>query len=110
MKILRGDIDGPAAMNEPSALLPSADQEIPVMPPKVRPAHRHPQDRKSMLDRAIRLVEQARRNGTTLDIDVETEKLLHENPNCSMSFAELRADFEIVASGTPSFLASLGER
>ena len=51
-----------------------------------------------MLDRAIGLVERARRNGTVLDIDAETENLLHENPNCVMSFAELRADFETVAS------------
>jgi hypothetical protein len=78
--------------------------------PKARPVHRQAQDRKSMLDRAIRLVEQARRNGTPLDIDAETENLLHENPDCSMSFAELRADFATVASAAPSFLASLGER
>ena len=81
-----------------------------MVPPKARSVHRQAQDRKSMLDRAIRLVERARRSGNVLDIDAETQNLLHENPNCRMSFAELRADFATVASGAPSFLASLGEQ
>ena len=51
-----------------------------------------------MLDRAILLVERARRAGAALDIDVETENLLHENPHCRMSFAELRADFAALAA------------
>ena len=110
MKIVRGDIDGPAATNEPSALLPSADREIPVTLPKPRAAHRHPQDRRSMLDRAILLVERARRSGTALDIDVETENLLHGNPNCSMSFAELRADIATVAALRAISSGSAGER
>jgi hypothetical protein len=54
---------------------------------------RQVQDRKGMLDRAIGLVERARHGGLALDMDAETENLLHENPNCRMSFAELRADF-----------------
>ncbi len=81
-----------------------------MAPPKARSVHRQAHDRRSMLDRAIRIVEQSRRSGTILNIDAETENLLHENPNCRMSFAELRADFATVASGAPSFLASLGEQ
>jgi hypothetical protein len=72
---------------------------ISMTPPEAQPAdRRRSHDRKSMLDRAIRLVERARRNDTVLDIDAETENLLHENPRCRMSFAELRADFATVAA------------
>ncbi len=71
--------------------------------PKARSAHPHATDGKSMLDRAIGLVERARRSGSALDIDAETENLLHENLNCRMSFAELRADFATVASGARFF-------
>ena len=63
-----------------------------------------------MLDRAIGVVERARRSGTVLDMDAETENLLHENPNCRMSFAELRADFATVAGAAPTFLTSVEER
>ena len=49
-------------------------------------------------------------NLAVLDIDAETGNLLHENPNCRMSFAELRADFATVARRAPSFLASLGDQ
>jgi hypothetical protein len=97
MKILRTGIDGPAAMNVPPATRP-ASEKIPMALPRARSERRQAQDRKSMLDRTIRLVEQARRSGSVLDMDAETENLLHENPNCQMSFAELRADFATVAS------------
>ena len=93
MKILRTGIDGPAVMDAPPASPP-----VNRKTPRARPVRRQAQDRKSMLDRAIGLVERARRNGTVLDIDAETENLLHDNPNCRMSFAELRADFATVAS------------
>ena len=97
MNIRKTGKGGPAAMNGPPAT-PPADRTIPVTPAEARPAHRQAQDRKSMLDRAIGLIERARRSGAVLDIDAETENLLHENPNCRMSFAELRADFATVAS------------
>ena len=102
MKVLRTGIDGPAAMNAPPAT-PPASRTIPVAHLKARSVHRQAQDRKSMLDRAIGLVERARRSGTALDIDAETENLLHENPKCRMSFAELRADFATVASAARVF-------
>ena len=110
MKILRGDIGAPTAASEPPALLPPANREISVTPPKARPAHRQAQDRRSMLDRAILLVERARRNGTVLDIDAETENLLHGNPACRMSFAELRADFATVAARSAISPVPVGER
>ena len=97
MKILRTGIDGPAVVNAPSAT-PPANGKIPMAVPRARSVRRQVHDRKSMLDRAIRLVEQARRSGSVLDMDAETENLLHENPDCRMSFAELRADFATVAS------------
>jgi hypothetical protein len=97
MKILRTGIDGPAPMNAPTAT-PPANGKIPMALPRARSVRRQVQDRKSMLDRAIGLVEQARRSGSVLDMDAETKNLLHENPNCQMSFAELRADFAKVAS------------
>lgn len=97
MKIPRTGIDGPAVMNVPPAT-PPANGKIPMALPRARSARRQVKDRKSMLDRAIRLVEEARRSGSVLDMDAETENLLHENPNCQMSFAELRADFATVAS------------
>ena len=97
MKILRTGIDEPAVTNAPQAAA-SANRKVPVARRKARSVHRQAQDRKSMLNRAIGLVERARRNGTALDIDAETENLLHENPKCRMSFAELRADFATVAS------------
>ena len=109
MKILRTGIDGPAAMNAPPATGP-VNGKISLALPGVRSARRQAQDRKSMLDRAIGVVERARRSGAALDIDAETENLLHENPDCRMSFAELRADFATVASAAPSFLTSVGER
>jgi hypothetical protein len=105
MKILKTGIDEPAVMGTPPASF-QANQKIST----ARSTRRQVHDRKSMLDRAIRLVEQARRNGTALNIDAETENLLHENPSCRMSFAELRADFATVASRAPSFLASLGDQ
>ncbi len=55
-------------------------------------------DRKSMLDRAILLVEKARRSGAMLEIDAEAENLLNAYPKCGMSFAELRADLATVVS------------
>ncbi len=108
MKILRTGIDGPAVMIAPPGSH-SATRKVPIAPPKARSARRQTQDRKIMLDRAISLVERARRSGTVLDIDAETENLLHENPNCSMSFAQLRADFATVASAAQPFLTSVGE-
>jgi hypothetical protein len=63
-----------------------------------------------MLDRAIGVVERARRSGSVLDMDAETGNLLHENPNCRMSFAELRADFATVAAQNASSPASLREQ
>lgn len=105
MKILETGADEPAVTGTQPASSPAG-----LKIAKVRPTRRQVHDRKDMLDRAIRLVEQARRNGTILNIDAETENLLHENPNCRMSFAELRADFATVASRAPSFLASLGDQ
>jgi hypothetical protein len=102
MKIRKTGKDGPAVMNAPPAT-PPADRAIPVVLPTARSARRQAQDRKSMLDRAIGLVERAQRSGTVLDIDAETENLLHDNPNCRMSFAELRADFATVASAARVF-------
>ena len=76
MKSLRTSIDGQAVRD--AWLGPSpANREIPMVVPKARPAHRQAQDRKSMLDRAIGLIERARRSGAVLDIDAETENLLH---------------------------------
>ena len=102
MKILSTGIDEPAAMNAPSRISPE-NPKIPMAVPKARSSHRQAQDRKSMLDRAIGLIERARRSGTVLDLDAETENLLHENPDCRMSFAELRADFATVVSAAHLF-------
>jgi hypothetical protein len=45
-----------------------------------------------------------------LDIDAETENLLHGNPACRMSFAELRADFATVAARSAISPVPVGER
>ena len=100
MKILRTGIYGPVVINAQPAT-PPANRKIPVALLNARSVRRQVQDRKSILDRAIGLVERARRNGTALDIDAETENLLHDNPNCRMLFADLRADFATVASAPP---------
>ena len=106
MKFVRTRIAGPAARASlPTP--PSASHKVPMTVPKARSAHRPAHDRKTMLDRAIGLVERARRSNTVLDIDAETENLLHENPACGMSFAELRADFATVANAAPNFLTAV---
>ena len=102
MKSLRTSNNGPAMANVSPGSFRS-NREIPTAHPKTRSGRRQVQDRKSMLDRAIGLVERARRSGTVLDIDAETENLLHENPNCRLSFSELRADFATVASAAGVF-------
>lgn len=54
-------------------------------------------DRRSMIDRAILLVEKAASRGNVFQIDAETENLLQAYPGCGMTFSELRADVAVVA-------------
>lgn len=54
-------------------------------------------DRRSMIDRAILLVERAASAGKIFQLDDQTENLLQQHPLCCMTFAELRADIATVA-------------